>query len=125
MKHQVSVLKTRSGYFGLSNRADVTSYNQLGFATYLFVRAHDSEVQTVIADITYQLRIKRYISLRLLPISLANLQQRDLKGKKQAYNDNSGEGSSKKKKDQDNKPKKGKDKGKGKAKDNDTFFKNL
>ena len=39
------------GYFGLSNRADVTSYNQLGFATYLFVRAHDSEVQTVIADI--------------------------------------------------------------------------
>ena len=39
------------GYFGLSNRADVTSYDQLGFATYLFVRAHDSEVQTVIADI--------------------------------------------------------------------------
>lgn len=39
------------GYFGLSNRAEVTSYNQLGFATYLFVRAHDSEVQTVIADI--------------------------------------------------------------------------
>ena len=30
------------GYFGLSNRAEVT---------YLFVRAHDSEVQTVIADI--------------------------------------------------------------------------
>ena len=39
------------GYFGLSNRAEVTSYDQLGFATYLFVRAHDSEVQTVIADI--------------------------------------------------------------------------
>lgn len=39
------------GYFGLSNRAEVTSYVQLGFATYLFVRAHDSEVQTVIADI--------------------------------------------------------------------------
>ena len=39
------------GYFGLSNRADATSYDQLGFATYLFVRAHDSEVQTVIADI--------------------------------------------------------------------------
>ena len=39
------------GYFGLSNRADVTSYDQLGFATYLFVRAHDSEAQTVIADI--------------------------------------------------------------------------
>ena len=34
------------GYFGLSNRAEVTSYDQLGFATYLFVRAHDSEVQT-------------------------------------------------------------------------------
>ena len=52
------------GYFGLSNRAEVTSYDQLGFATYLFVRAHDSEVQTVIADIiSKKLSIHRMVSL--------------------------------------------------------------
>lgn len=52
------------GYFGLSNRAEVTSYDQLGFATYLFVRAHDSEVQTVIADIiSKKLILQQMVSL--------------------------------------------------------------
>ena len=39
------------GYYGLSNRSEVTSYDDLKYASYVFVRAHDSEVQTVIADI--------------------------------------------------------------------------
>ncbi|MGT2907169.1 glycoside hydrolase family 70 protein [Streptococcus dentiloxodontae] len=39
------------GYYGLADRSDVTSYDELGKASYVFVRAHDSEVQTVIAKI--------------------------------------------------------------------------
>ena len=48
-----------------SNRAEVTSYDQLGFATYLFVRAHDSEVQTVIADIISKKLILQQMDLLL------------------------------------------------------------
>ncbi|MBM7642307.1 glycoside hydrolase family 70 protein [Streptococcus loxodontisalivarius] len=44
------------GYYGLVDRSNVTSYDDTGKASYIFVRAHDSEVQTVIANI-----ISKYI----------------------------------------------------------------
>ncbi|MBM7635801.1 glycoside hydrolase family 70 protein [Streptococcus saliviloxodontae] len=39
------------GYYGFSDRSNVTSYDQLNDAGYVFVRAHDSEVQTIIGQI--------------------------------------------------------------------------